>query len=88
MRALPCLSPLLQKGAHWRLTCSVLFDDPIDEDSDTRKLRCARFVLQFCVGLGVCVGVCGCVWVWVCVAEGLLFFAGRPRHVRGLMMSA
>ena len=42
-------SPVLQKGAYWRRTCSVLFDDPTDEDFDTRNLSCAPFVLQSCV---------------------------------------
>ena len=38
----PVLSPVPQKGAYWRWTCPVLFDDPTDEDSDTQNLSCAR----------------------------------------------
>ena len=30
---------------NWRRTC-FLFDDPTDEDSDTRKLSCCPFVSQ------------------------------------------
>ena len=46
--------PVLQKGAYWRRTCSVLFDDPTDEDVDTRNLSCARLSCNC-----VCVCVCG-----------------------------
>jgi hypothetical protein len=42
MRTHLCPLPVLQKGASWHRTCSVLFDDPTDEDSDTRNLSCAR----------------------------------------------
>ena len=55
----PVLSPVLQKGAYWRLTCFVLFDDPTDEDSGIRILSCARLSRN---------RVCVCVWVWVWVS--------------------
>ena len=37
-----CVCVCVQKGAYWRRTCSVLFDNPTDEDTDTRNLSCAR----------------------------------------------
>ena len=64
MRALPCLSPLLQKSAYWRRTCSVLFDVPTDEDSDTQKPRCACLC---CNRVCVCVCVISSRRVCVCV---------------------
>ena len=49
----PVLSPVLQKGAYGRRTCTVLFDVPTDEDSDTRNLSCARLSRNcVCVGGG------------------------------------
>ena len=48
--------PVLQKGAYWRRTCSVLFHVPTDEVSGTRNLSCARLSCN-----RVC--VCGCMCV-------------------------
>ena len=59
MRIHLCPIPVLQKGAYWRPTCSVLFDDPTDEDFDTRNLSCARSSCN-----------CVCVCVFVCVRAG------------------
>ena len=57
-------TPVLQKGAYWRRTCFVLFDDPTDEDSDTWNLSCARLS---CNRVCVCVCVCvGCIIVVCC----------------------
>ena len=58
----PALSPVLQKGAYWRWTCFVLFDDSTDEDSGIWILSCARLPRNC-----VCVCVCVCVRVCVCV---------------------
>ena len=46
-------SPVLQEGAYWRQTCSVLFDDPTDEDFDTRNLSCAHLSCN-CARARVC----------------------------------
>ena len=55
----PALSPVLQvlqKGAYWRWTCCVLFDDPTDEDSGIGILSCARLPCnRVCV---LCSSVC------------------------------
>ena len=72
MRTHLCPLPVLQKGAYWRRTWSVLFDDPNDEDSDTRNPRCARLSCnRVCVCVGVCVSVRllphkGAYWRWTC----------------------
>ena len=56
MRTHLCPLPVLQKGAYRRRTCPVLFDVPMDEDSDTRNPRCARLSCnRVCVG-GGCYG--------------------------------
>ena len=55
---MPTLSPVLQKGAHWRWTCFVLFDDPTEEDSGIPILSFARLPRN-----RVCVCVCVCVCV-------------------------
>ena len=74
MRTHLCPLPVLQKGAYWRRTCSVLFDDPTDEEFDTRNLSCARLSCN-CVGGGGCLGVGMCVWGGG--SECLFFFQRR-----------
>ena len=61
MRPPLCPLPVLQKGADWRRTCSVLFADSTDEDFDTRNLSCARLS---------CNRVCVCVCVWAAMWAG------------------
>ena len=65
----PCV---LRKGAYWRRTWFLLFDDATDEDSHTRKPRCARLSCN-----RVCVCVCARVCSWVAALSNE-FHHGTP----------